>query len=72
MKHASLKNAVEWIALNDDAGSPHALDVSEVKWLLTVVMIADLFGISNEIVARRVVERRLMFEEIRANNKRRG
>ncbi len=48
-------NAVEWIAYNDESGSEHALDAGRVKGLLSVALVADVFGCSRALVAKRVV-----------------
>ena len=59
MKRASCREAVAWIARNDDEGSPDALEVDTVRGMLTVVLTADLFGVDAERVARDVVRYRM-------------
>jgi hypothetical protein len=58
MKRASYRKAVIWIALNDGSGDSWALEVGEVANQLTVVLVADLFGISADRVASDVVSYR--------------
>lgn len=55
MKRASYRAAVQWVALNDSAGEDTALKVSEVSELITVVLVADIFGVEPEKVARAVI-----------------
>lgn len=50
-KRASYREAVAWIALNDEAGS----DMEDIEYLLTVALVADLFGKDTATVARAVV-----------------
>ena len=58
MKVASYKDAIDWIAHNDGAGDDEALDVDSVSYLVTSVLIADIFGVTPERVGKNVVERR--------------
>ncbi len=51
MRTPKYMDAIEWIALNDDPGSQFALDWNEIKDQISIVLVADLFGVSNEIVA---------------------
>jgi hypothetical protein len=53
MKRASYREAVEWIALNDSAGDDDPPEI--LSGLVTVCLIADLFGESTERVARDVI-----------------
>jgi len=55
MKRPSYRDAIYWIALNDGPGDLDALYVEYVKELITVRLVADLFGQSDERVARDVV-----------------
>jgi hypothetical protein len=56
MKRASYKHGVEIIALNDE---PTCLDVQEVQCFISVTLLADLFDVPVETVARDVVKLRL-------------
>lgn len=55
MKRASYRNAVALIALNDGPGEPWARDVEQVAGMMSVTLVADLFGVTEERVARDVV-----------------
>jgi hypothetical protein len=55
MKRPSLKAAVEWIAYNDEPGE---FDQESVDGLISVLLVADLFGVPPEMVARRVIAER--------------
>jgi len=59
MKRASYREAVAWIALEDDAGSEDALDPEVVDGYVTTKLVADLFGVDSERVAADVVRYRL-------------
>lgn len=48
----SLKRAVEWIAYNDEPGD---LEVESVSDFISTLLTADLFGVSPEHVARKIV-----------------
>jgi len=41
-------DAIEWIALNDE---PTYLEVDAIKSLISVCLVADLFGKTTELVA---------------------
>lgn len=56
MKRPTLQAAVEWIAHNDAPADEHTLD--ELAGLLTVVLVADLFGVEPETVAQAVLAER--------------
>jgi hypothetical protein len=58
MKRANYRDAIAWIACNDDAGGPDALDLKTVQGYSSVFLIADLFGVEQERVARDVVRYR--------------
>lgn len=49
----SLQRAVEWIALNDNPADHE--DVDAVAGYISTILVADLFGIEAEKVARKVV-----------------
>lgn len=55
MKRASYRHAVEFIALNDE---PTILDADAMTYYATVMLVADLFDVSTERVARNVVRYR--------------
>lgn len=52
---ASYRKAIEWIALNDEPGEMNVEITSE---MISVGLIADLFGKTQQEVARQVVKRR--------------
>jgi hypothetical protein len=58
MKRANYRDAIAWIACNDDAGEPDALNLETVHGYISVCLIADLFGVERERVARDVVRYR--------------
>lgn len=55
MARASYREAIEWIALNDE---PALDDVGEVAAMISVLLIADLWRKEPEAVARAVIRRR--------------
>lgn len=55
MKRASYRAAIEWIALNDDPGSPDALNAEVVARYVSSVLIADIFGVEDAKVGVDVV-----------------
>lgn len=57
-KRASYREGVEWIALNDDAGSPDAQVRDVVAGYISTCLLADLFGFARERVAKDVVRYR--------------
>ncbi len=50
--------AVEWIALNDGPGDSDALDPEAVQDLVSIALVADMFGKSTLEVAQAVVKYR--------------
>ena len=58
MKRANYRDAIAWIACKDDAGTPDALNLEAVQGHISVCLIADLFGVEQERVARDVVRYR--------------
>ena len=56
MAQMAINKAIEWIADNDEPGSPDALEAWAVAGLVTVQLIADLSGHDTYQIARRVVE----------------
>lgn len=55
MKRPSYKFAVELIALNDGPGDSGARDLEYVSHMFSVVLVADLFGLPYEKVAKDVI-----------------
>lgn len=55
-KRPSLREAVEWIALNDAAGDDDPVDI--LAGLVSVVLVAALFGKEPIDIARRVYKHR--------------
>jgi hypothetical protein len=58
MKRASYRDAISWIACNDDADGSDVLNFETVHGYTSVGLIADLFGVEQERVARDVVRYR--------------
>lgn len=61
-KEELYREAIFWIAANDNPGSAEALNPKVVAGYLTVVMTADLFGVKANKVARSVVELRELWQ----------
>jgi len=59
MKRPSYRAAIEWIASNDDAGSPDALVPEIVGNYVSSCLVADLFGVEQSRVGLDVVLFRL-------------
>ncbi|HEY7195500.1 MAG TPA: hypothetical protein VH439_17285 [Gemmatimonadales bacterium] len=55
MRRPSYLRAVEWIALNDE---PTLTDAAELSELISVVLVADLWGKEPDDVARDVLQAR--------------
>jgi hypothetical protein len=55
MKRASYRHAVEYIANNDE---PSILDAEAMTYYATVQLVAEVFDVAPERVARDVVKRR--------------
>lgn len=53
------REAVAWVALNDNAGDREAYDVQSLHGYVTVGMVADLFGRDQLKVAYDVVKYRI-------------
>lgn len=47
------KQAVEWIALNDDVGDG---SVEEIKGMITVLLVADVYLVKPEGVAKDIIQ----------------
>jgi hypothetical protein len=56
MKRASYRNAVAWIALNDETTE---IDPQEIRGFISVVLVADLFDVDALKVASDVVRYRM-------------
>ena len=59
MKRASYREAVAWIAYNDDPGSSDSRDAEAVRGMISVGLVADIFGVDSERVAADVVRIRV-------------
>jgi hypothetical protein len=55
MKPARYREAIEWIAENDSAGDDDALDAAVVGYLVTSLLVADLFDVDEDKVGADVV-----------------
>lgn len=49
------RSLVEFIALNDDNGSPDALNIEAVSGYMTVVMVAACYNLKTASVAKDVI-----------------
>jgi len=58
VKRASYREAVAWIADNDEAGSDEATIADAVRSLASVVLVADLFDVDADKVEADVVKAR--------------
>jgi len=59
MKRASYRDAVQWIAWNDENGDEtYRLDPEAVGDYVSSAIVADLFGITTEKVAKDVIRYR--------------
>ena len=58
MKRASYRDAIDWIAQNDSAADSDAHDPEAVAYLVSSVLIADIFGVEPTRVGKDVVARR--------------
>jgi len=69
MRRASYKEAIAWIAQNDDPGSDLLgrinLDYELIEGQISVGLIADIFGVTTDKVARDVIKFRQK-EEMRS------
>jgi hypothetical protein len=55
MKRPSYRYAIAWIAGNDEPGNEDALRPEVVREMLTVALVADLFGVTDVKVGQDVV-----------------
>lgn len=53
--HVPIKKAIDWVAQNDESS---CLDITEIRWHVTTLMIADLFGKDPGDIACRIYHRR--------------
>jgi hypothetical protein len=58
---ASYARAIDWIANEDE---PLAMTVEEVEWLMTVCLVADVWGKSRVRVAGDVIARRWQLKQL--------
>lgn len=58
MKRASYRQAIDWVAQNDSAGDSDALDVDAVSYLVSSVLVADIFDVPCDKVGKDIVRRR--------------
>lgn len=58
MNRASYRFGVAWIALNDEVGSEDALNEEVVASYISSALLADLFGVLPQRVARDVIRYR--------------
>jgi hypothetical protein len=63
MKRASYREAIAHIALNDSPGDSDAQNAEVIEGLITVGLVADLFGVDHRKVARDVVNYRVKREK---------
>lgn len=61
-KVASYKEAIKWIAYNDDAGCPNSLSMENVAGYISTCLVADLFGCSTEKVANDIIKLRMLIK----------
>ena len=52
MRRARYKDAIEWIAANDNAGNGDSLD--EIAAYISVALVADVWGVPDGVVAEAV------------------
>jgi hypothetical protein len=58
VKRASYRDAIDFVAQNDSAECADAFDEEAVSFLVTAVMVAELFGVPPAKVSRDIVARR--------------
>lgn len=59
MKRASYRQGLQWIAVNDE---PNELETDFVKYQISVILLADLFGVDPVKVAKDVLLTRAKIE----------
>ena len=62
---ASYRHAVYWIAVNDNAGNPDALHIDAIAGYVSTLLVADLFGKDELIVARDILRLRRRADVLR-------
>lgn len=60
LRRASYRRACDWIASEDE---PTLRDPAAVSAMISVLLVADLFGITAEVVAKDVIKRRVVIQE---------
>lgn len=65
MKRATYRDAIDWVAQNDSSGDPDANDPEAVAFLVSSVLVADIFGVDVARVGRDVVRRRAILAKVR-------
>ena len=63
MKRASYREAIQWVADNDGSGDAERLDLEEVSYLVSSLLVADLFGVDPERVGRDVIRKRKQLDK---------
>jgi hypothetical protein len=69
MKRASYREAIKWIARNDESANDD--DIEATRDLISVSLIADLFDVAAEIVAQEVHRKRAQIKKAETRQKRR-
>lgn len=64
MKRASYRQGVEYIALNDNDGGSDRLEVDSIAGYISTVLLADLFDVLPERVARDIIRYRLKYSRV--------
>lgn len=59
MKIANYIEGIHWIAWNDDPGGSGALEREQVDGMISVLLLADLFGVPSSMVANDIVMLRI-------------
>ena len=57
-RHPSLSHAIRWIADNDEPELDEDDDLADMEGLISVMLVADIWGLSPEDVAKRVIAQR--------------
>ncbi len=60
MKRPAYRDAIAWIAANDNAGADDALEAEAVRGYITVGFVADMFEVDQGKVAADVVRHRMV------------
>jgi hypothetical protein len=59
LKRASYRDAIDFIAYNDEPGADEALEINGVYGMATVLLISEIFGVPQKKVAQDVVKLRI-------------